>query len=365
MFEQDFENMLRKHLDIINDKKKFSGLVKDYFPDNAKNMNLLLMAYNMGIADDMQNASVINNTFAYRYVKQLMDDFGLSRANADWIVSVWCVCFGQRILGKPCDIKIQGKASSGPAIKEEQPTSSGGKYGDLFIYKNNSTGNGLAVAGFRGSKRQTIIFQNRYNGKNVTEIGDGTFVGEQIEEVIITDGIASIGSSSFEDCRQLHQIVMPISIRDIGNRTFAGCTGLKSVSFPLQIESIGNEAFKGSGLRTVDIPKSLCFMGDGVFADCHDMDNIVIPTNVDKITKGMFENCINLKKIQLADSVTTIDDRAFFGCTELAFIIIPDSVKHIGVDAFTGTNKQFIISCSFGSYAEEYCRKNKIKYQLV
>ena len=45
MFEQDFENMLRKHLDIINDKKKFSRLVKDYFPDNAKNMNLLLMAY--------------------------------------------------------------------------------------------------------------------------------------------------------------------------------------------------------------------------------------------------------------------------------------------------------------------------------
>ena len=27
--------------------------------------------------------------------------------------------------------------------------------------------------------------------------------------------------------------------------------------------------------------------------------------------------------------------------------------------------KQFIIQCSFGSYAEEYCRKNKIKYQLV
>lgn len=365
MFEQDFEIMLRKHMDIINDKKKFSGLVKDYFPDNAKNMNLLLMAYNMGIADDMQTASVINNTFAYRYVKQLMDDFGLSRANADWIVSVWCVCYGQKVLGKPCDIKIQGKASSGPAIKEEQPTASGGKYGDLFIYKNSSSGNGLSVAGFRGSKRQTIIFQNRSNGKNVVEIGNNTFVGEQIEEVIITDGIASIGNSAFEDCRLLHQIVMPISIREIGNRTFAGCTGLKSISFPVQIESIGNEAFKGSGLRTVDIPKSLCFMGDGVFADCIDMDNVVIPDNIDRITKGMFENCTSLKKIQLSDSVTTIDDRAFFGCTELAFIIIPDSVKHIGVDAFTGTNKQFIISCSFGSYTEEYCRKNKIKYQLV
>ena len=37
----------------------------------------------------------------------------------------------------------------------------------------------------------------------------------------------------------------------------------------------------------------------------------------------------------------------------------------IGQDAFTNTDKQFIIQCSFGSYAEEYARKNKFKYQLV
>ncbi len=180
MFEQDFENMLRKHQDIIADKKKFSGLVKDYFPDNAKNMNLLLMAYNLGITEDIDNTSSISNSFAFRYVKQLMDDFGLSRANADWIVSVWCVCYGQKILRKPCDIQIQGN-TSGPAIKEAEPVSSGNNYGDLFIYKSSLNGNGLSVAGFRGTKRQTIIFQNRYNGKNIIEIGDNTFIGESIE----------------------------------------------------------------------------------------------------------------------------------------------------------------------------------------
>lgn len=41
MFEQDFESMLRKYGDAIDDKKKFTGLVKDYFPDQAKNINLL------------------------------------------------------------------------------------------------------------------------------------------------------------------------------------------------------------------------------------------------------------------------------------------------------------------------------------
>ena len=77
--------MLRQHQASLDDRKKFTALVKDLFPDQAKNVNLLLMAYNMGIAQDIQSASNINNTFAFRYVKQLMDDFGMSRVNADWM----------------------------------------------------------------------------------------------------------------------------------------------------------------------------------------------------------------------------------------------------------------------------------------
>ena len=35
--------MLRKHEESLNDKKRFTALVKDLFPDQAKNVNLLLM----------------------------------------------------------------------------------------------------------------------------------------------------------------------------------------------------------------------------------------------------------------------------------------------------------------------------------
>lgn len=111
----------------------------------------------MGIAQDIQSASRINNTFAFRYVKRLMDDFGLSRVNADWIISVWCSCYGEKVLGKPCEITVQ-KQGSGPAIKAEQSTS-GGQYGDLFTYRRSGQGAGLAVTGFRGDNKRTIIFQ--------------------------------------------------------------------------------------------------------------------------------------------------------------------------------------------------------------
>ena len=127
IFEQDFEAMLRQYENLIDDKKKFTSLVKDIFPSDVKKVNLLLTAYNMGIAQDMQNATVLNNTFAFRYVKQLMDDYGISRVNADWIVSVWCSCYGNKVLGKACDISVQ-KQGGGPAIKDDKISSAGKSY---------------------------------------------------------------------------------------------------------------------------------------------------------------------------------------------------------------------------------------------
>lgn len=59
--------MLRQYENSIDDKRQFTALVKDIFPEEAKNINLILMAYNMGIAQDIQRANLLNNTFAFRY----------------------------------------------------------------------------------------------------------------------------------------------------------------------------------------------------------------------------------------------------------------------------------------------------------
>ena len=355
--------MLRQYENSIDDKRQFTALVKDLFPEEAKNVNLLLIAYNMGIAQDMQKANLLNNTFAFRYVKQLMDDYGISRVNADWVVSVWCVEYGSKVLGKECEISLQ-KQGEGPAIVGEKP-SAGKQYGDLFSYKQSSPGNGLAVTGFHGDKDKTIIFQNRSNNAQVIEINEDSFANTQIEEAIITEGVQFIGNSAFANCSRLHQVVLPISIKEIGDKAFDNCESLKSVSLPLQLEKIGIEAFKGTGIRTITIPKSVYWIGEKVFSECKQMENIVVPENIDRIKREMFRDCASLKKVSLHEKLESIDDRAFWGCSSLDFIVIPDSVQEIGQDAFTGTDDMFIVQCSFGSYAEKYCRKSKIKYQLV
>ena len=355
--------MLRKHQASLDDRKKFTALVKDLFPDQAKNVNLLLMAYNMGIAQDIQTASYINNTFAFRYVKQLMDDFGISRVNADWIVSVWCACYGGEVLGKACDISVQ-KQGNGPAIQGER-SSSCKSYGDLFIYEKSRKEKGLAVTGFRGDKNKTIIFQNRSGNTPVVEIADDSFSNSPTEEAILTEGIMYIGRNAFLGCNKLHQVVLPITLEEIGDSAFKNCSCLKSISLPMALKTIGNGALEGTGLRTIEIPKSVFWLGDGLVVGCQSLEHVSIPENIVRIPDRMFEGCTNLKKVELHEKLETIGNCAFFGCNSLDFIMIPDSVKQIGQDAFTNTDKQFIIQCSFGSYAEEYARKNKLKYQLV
>ena len=364
IFEQDFEAMLRQYENSIDDKRQFTALVKDLFPEEAKNINLLLMVYNMGIAQDIQKASLLNNTFAFRYVKQLMDDYGISRVNADWIVSVWCSCYGNKVLGKACDISVQ-KQGGGPAIKDDKISSAGKSYGDLFEYENSRRGNGLAVTGFHSDKNQTIIFQNKSGNTPVVEIADDSFSNSSVEEVILTEGIKFIGREAFSDCRKLHQVVLPISIEEIENSAFENCYNMKSVSLPMLLKTIGDAAFKGTGLRTIDIPKSVFWIGDELVANCKSLDHVNIPENIERIPDRMFENCVELKKVGLHEKLNVIGERAFFGCSSLDFIVIPDSVQQIGQDAFTGTDDMFIVQCSFGSFAEQYCRKNKIKYQLV
>ena len=131
--------MLRQHQASLDDRKKFTALVKDLFPDQAKNVNLLLMAYNMGIAQDIQSASHINNTFAFRYVKQLMHDFGMSRVNADWIVSVWCYCYGGKVLGKSSTFPYRSRETD-RQFRENSHSSGRLLWGISFTYEKKPQG---------------------------------------------------------------------------------------------------------------------------------------------------------------------------------------------------------------------------------
>jgi len=174
-----------------------------------------------------------------------------------------------------------------------------------------------------------------------------------IEEVVIEDGVTSIGSYAFAEvnkvtmsridiidntslyCDELESVVIGKSVVSIGDRAFYDCDFLDRVIIKGEsLLSIGIEAFSGClELTNINLPNSVQTIGERAFFACSSLSNIVIPNSVQTIEKHTFSSCDELESITIPNSVKVIKDRAFAFCDELTSIHIPASVISIGEEA--------------------------------
>lgn len=61
--------------------------------------------------------------------------------------------------------------------------------------------------------------------------------------------------------------------------------------------------------------------------------------------------------------ISRIDDKTFLECVQLECVYIPDSVIYISPDAFD-KHPNILVKCTANSYAEQYCKRNGINYEL-
>ncbi len=137
---------------------------------------------------------------------------------------------------------------------------------------------------------------------------------------------------------------------------------LTSDDFPAGVTIIGEHAFKRyDHLLSIEIPDSVRVIGVGAFSECRGLTSFEIPNSVTNIDEYAFYGCLNLTSIKISDNAEYIGNHAFGYCTALESIKIPDSVTSIGEYAFHGC-PLLTIYASKGSAAEEYARKNNIKF---
>ena len=168
----------------------------------------------------------------------------------------------------------------------------------------------------------------------VTSIGMYAFGFSGLtSEVIIPSGVTLIDTGVFHYCSNLTSITISNSVTSIEYNAFSGCSSLTSITIPDSVTSIDVSAFEDcSSLTNIIIPDSVTSLGACVFSGCSSLTNI--PDGVASITSGMFSGCTGFKDITIPDSVTSIDYGAFSGCTNLTIITIPDSVTSIDDSAF-------------------------------
>ena len=182
--------------------------------------------------------------------------------------------------------------------------------------------------------------------------------GKLVTELVIPDGVTSIGSYAFRECSNLTSVTIPDGVTIIGERAFNGCSNLTSVTIPDGVTTIGMSAFSYcSSLTSITIPDSVTTIGNGAFESCNSLISVTIPDGVTTIENVTFENCISLKSVTIPDSVTEIGEGAFGYCRSLTSITIPNGVRTIKNGAFIYCSGLTSIYCkaqrppSIASYA--------------
>ena len=159
-----------------------------------------------------------------------------------------------------------------------------------------------------------------------------------IQEVVISDGITSIGDYIFCELEKLKTVTIPDSITRIGDRTFYGCESLQQVDLPNTITKMGYSIFDGcKALTSAHVPEQMTTLPYGTFWDCPQLTSVNLPEHLTEIGTYAFTNCSSLTSITLPETLETIREDAFNGCTMLESVQFGPNIHRVDEDAFSGT----------------------------
>ena len=235
--------------------------------------------------------------------------------------------------------------------------------------------------------------------------------GELVTELVIPDGVTSIGSYAFYDCSGLMEITLPDSVTSIGSSAFYNCYKLIEVYNQSALDIVagsrdnGYVAYYAKNVYTqeegkswfTDTAEGYRFFYDGskgylmeyngtetelilpaaftayngtevteyeiykyAFYERKDLITVTIPDSVTSIGSSAFDDCSGLTEITIPEGVTSIGSRAFYNCSGLTEITIPAGVTSIGSSAFYNCSGLTEITIpagvtSIGSYAFYNC----------
>ena len=192
--------------------------------------------------------------------------------------------------------------------------------------------------------------------KTVSYIGGSAFAGcQELGKVILNYNDAMVNTTSngtqlhsleienfvFGNCSKLSSINLTENVTSIGSEAFRNCTKLESLILPERVTSIGSCFIRGTGIKSITIPKNV--------TDCGSSSNG--PLAGSSVTEVVFEEGIKkipnyacstsdyssyIEKVTIPEGVTEIGAQAFYCCEKITSVNIPKTVSYIGGSAFAG-----------------------------
>ena len=233
---------------------------------------------------------------------------------------------------------------------------------DDCLYLGNKTNPYVVLMEIKVNKKNYTIH------KDTKVIYDYVFSRTSIEELVIPEGVVTVGSA-FYGCHRLKTIIIPASVTSFRGtvnscRTFEkfivaennpvyycknNClidrttktivAGWDASIIPSDgsVTAIGDYAFRdceSQYFKNLVIPDSITYIGDGAFSECDNLESIVLPKNLEYLGNYAFRSCKKLKSITIPEGITEIGSQTFMDCESLESVTFLGEITRIESGAF-------------------------------
>lgn len=158
---------------------------------------------------------------------------------------------------------------------------------------------------------------------------------DQIYRVVLPEGLKSISSLAFYQCKNLKAVYIPDSVTRIGSYAFSDCEKLESVRFGSSLAVIDSAAFRNCyKLKAMTLPQGLQTLGNQAFYRCESLVSVTIPPYLSVLGASAFAYCKSLIRAEVSARLGSLPEWTFYGCENLSVVILPDSVGAVEDYAF-------------------------------
>ena len=253
--------------------------------------------------------------------------------------------YEDNVLVKGCTrgLNLKYTTSTNSKYFNPSPSYGSGSYGGgggtsepvvIWEYKVEDDGN-ATITSYKGTALAVAV-PSTIDGYKVTKIGSSAFENNKnLYSVTMPNSVTEIGNYAFERCKNLSNLKLPSNITTLGIYVFKGCDALTEIYIPKTVkDSIC--PFDESGIETAEFESGMTKIPSSIFQGASKLKNVKIPETVTEIGNYAFERCKNLSNLKLPSNITTLGIYVFKGCDALNNVSIPDSVTSIGSQAFYG-----------------------------
>ena len=148
---------------------------------------------------------------------------------------------------------------------------------------------------------------------------DRPWIPEEVEKLIVEEGITHVSSNLCRNSRNLISVTLPSTLKSIGHDAFNSCRTLSDIHIPFGVEEIGDRAFYNcKAFIELDMPVSMKKIGKEAFANCSNITTARLTTGIESIGDKAFDKCLILANLSGLPDYVTIDSFSNYGLNRAA-----------------------------------------------